>query len=52
MPSTPTGNKAQAEKKPFSQFLGVDVANAGFGFNDDLAAAAAMRREAKGQQMK
>ncbi|MNE24543.1 hypothetical protein D3C87_1150940 [compost metagenome] len=52
VPSTPTGNKAQAEKKPFSQFLGVDVANAGFGFNDDLAAAAAMRREAKGQQMK
>jgi hypothetical protein len=51
-PSTPTGQKATAEKKPFSVFLGVDVANAGFGFNDDLAAAAAMRKAMQGQQKK
>jgi hypothetical protein len=48
-PSTPTGQKAQAEKKTFASFIGVDEANAGFGFADDLAAAAALRREAKGQ---
>lgn len=52
VPSTPTGQKAQAEKKPFSEFIGVDVANAGFGFNDDLAAIAAMRRQAKSQPPK
>jgi len=47
--ATPTGQKAQAEKKTFASFIGVDEANAGYGFADDLAAAAEMRREAKGQ---
>lgn len=46
---TPTGQKAQAEKKSFSQYIGTDEAAAGYGFADDLAAAAAARREAKGQ---
>ncbi|QBJ02543.1 hypothetical protein MZD04_gp013 [Pseudomonas phage Psa21] len=48
-PTTPTGKAVTAEKKPFSQYIGVDEARAGFGFVDDLAAAAALRREAKGQ---
>lgn len=52
VPTTPTGQRAQAEKKPFSEYVGVDVSNAGFGFSDDLAAAAAMRREVKSQQTK
>lgn len=40
---TVTGQKAQAEKKPYSTFVGVDVYKAGNGVADDLADAAAMR---------
>ena len=46
-PQTVTGQKPQTEKKTFASFIGVDVAAAGYGFVDDLAAAAELRREAK-----
>lgn len=44
---TPTGQKAQAEKKPMSEFLGVDVYASGGGLANDLAEAAEARRAAK-----
>ena len=47
--STPTGQKAQAAKKSYSEYVGVDVFAAGLGFADDLAAAAESRRARKGQ---
>lgn len=43
VPTTPTGVKAEQVKKSFSDYVGVDVAAAGFGFADDLAANAASR---------
>lgn len=46
-PQTVTGQKPQAEKKTFASFIGVDVAAAGYGFADDLASAAELRRQAK-----
>lgn len=46
-PTTPTGQKATPEKKTFGSFIGTDEAAAGFGFADDLAAAAAQRKAAK-----
>ncbi len=46
---TPTGQKAQSQKKSISEFLGVDVYSAGGGFLEDMAEAAEMRRTAKEQ---
>lgn len=49
-PQTVTGQKATAEKKPFSTFVDVDVYTAGLGFADDLAEAAAERQALKTPQ--
>lgn len=49
-PQTVTGQKPQTEKKLFSSFIGVDVAATGYGFADDLASAAELRRQAKEAQ--
>lgn len=45
-PTTPTGQKPEAETKDYRKFLSADVLAAGGGFAEDLKAAAADRATA------